>query len=88
MYILRGERNDAFSIGILALRVLTIDHVPNRRTIRTVWVKEIIQVKDTPFLCLESRFRATVDLPANIKLAKECERLKFAVNELNLGRRL
>ena len=48
MYILRGRRDDAFSMGILALRVLAFKYVPNHRRVRIVWVRWIIQVKNTP----------------------------------------
>ena len=45
-----GCKDDAFSMGILALRVLVIEHVSNRRRIRTVQVRWTIQVKGTLFL--------------------------------------
>ena len=45
-------------------------------------------MKDTPFCACESRSRAAFVLPTKIRLAKERERFCFAVEGLNLGRRL
>ena len=45
-------------------------------------------MKDTPFCACESRSRAAFVLPTKIRLAMERERFCFAVEGLNLGRRL